>query len=142
MPNSDSFRILANSILAKQEEFAQLIGPQLQDWLDLQVKQGSLDKQDADRDFVLEDTTEKGLIFRSEDWEETWQYGGHESHSGRTVVVPFDFLDDPAPFHEKIDKLLRDRADRNKEIATTARFNRVKQLEDQLAKAKEEAGLV
>lgn len=120
--------------------FEEATQPFVREWVELAVKKQHLTPEEAGRDFHLDDLTtdDTGLIFESEDWEETWQYGGYEKHYGRSITIPFDFFDNPQPYRDAAEKELQDRIAFKNRFEARDKQQRVKDLERQLAKARKE----
>ena len=138
--SSHEVSLLAHGLLAAQRIFEEKTASAVREWVELRVLHLDLWPSDASRPFRFVELTDsdKGLIFESEDWEETWQYGGHETHSGRSIIIPFDFFDDPEPYREKAYKLKQDRKDREALAKEQSRKAEILRLERELAKAREE----
>lgn len=137
--NSHNIFLLANGLLAAQRHFEEATRLSVREWAQLRVKHLDLLPSDASREFKFDDLTDddKGMIFVSEDWEETWSYGGNEQHCGRTIVVPFAFFDDPQPFRDEAEKLVENRKLRQANIKEQNRKAEIARLEAQLAKARQ-----
>lgn len=137
---SQEITSLAHGLLAAQRIFAEKTAPFVKEWAQLRVLHLDLMPSEADRDFTFVDMIEEDrvLIFDSEDWEESWQYGGHEKHWGRMLDIPFDFFDDPQPYRDEANQLVRDREARGALAMEQARNARIAALEAELAKARAE----
>lgn len=123
---TDPREIIAKFEQAKMnlEEF---FNPHVDAWLEIQVTLGKLTKDEAGQTFSYDCTDPEGIWFASEDWEETWQYGGYERHCGREIAIPFEFFDDMQTFQDaaKAKKAAIDRINAEKE-----KLRRQKDLQD------------
>lgn len=119
-------------------EFEEFVTPYIDAWLEIEVSLGNLSKEDAAQTFSYDCTDPKGIWFASEDWEETWQYGGYEKHYGREVLVPFEFFEDMQTFQDeaKAKKAAIERINAAKE--KSRRQQAVKEAEARLEYAKAE----
>lgn len=137
---SSEISMLAHGLLGAKRIFEEKTEPFVEEWAQLRVKHLDLLPSEASRDFHFVDLTtdDKGLIFESEDWEETWQYGGYEKHYGRTITIPFDFFDNPQPYRDEAEELVRQREQHKIDQIQRDKANRIKDLERQLAKARKE----
>lgn len=101
MNNSDKAKNLALAYENIQKEMEGFFEPHIKAWLQVQVDENSLTKEEAEADFHYSGESWNGLAFESEDWEETWQYGGYEKHYGREISIPFEFFDNPEEYVAK-----------------------------------------
>ena len=146
-PNHTSlaFVVLGRMLTASQNNFAKLSEPHLTEWLDLQTRLEKIDAQDASQEFTFDgfdnDENPKALLFKSEDWDEYWAYGGHERHYGRTVSVPLDFIDNPQTYRDEATRHEEEREAALQRYEEASKRDRVARLEKQLQAARKEAGL-
>lgn len=89
---------LTSTFDALREKMETFFQPHIEAWIQTQVALNRMDKKDAEQEFVYSETTETSVIFESEDWEETWRYGGYEKHYGRSISIPLAFIDNPEQF--------------------------------------------
>lgn len=141
--SAQEIRDLAHGMLAAKRIFDEATAPFVKDWLELAVKKQHLTPQEAARHFQFDDfgylkASGDCLIFESEDWEETWQYGGYEKHYGRSITIPLEFFDDPEPFRVEADREVEARLAFKNRRETRDKQQRIKDLEAQLAKARKE----
>lgn len=137
MNNSDKARNLVQSFEAAKQELDTFFEPFVKEWLQVQYAENKLTKEEIENDFHFDSASDNAneVYFASEDWEETWQYGGYEKHYGREIAIPFDFLDDPKKYNEKAQALKKLR-ELEKEAATlAARQAEVERLQKQLTLA-------
>lgn len=103
-----------------RNELETFFAPHLKAWLELETEAGNLTKLEASQDFKYSHTTDEGVIFESEAWEETWQYGGHEYHYGSETLIPFGFIDNPEKFIKEV-ALRKEQAELRKQEQEHAR---------------------
>lgn len=136
--NSTIARNRAVTFLTAKADAEQFLGPHLQRWLDLEVKEGNLSNHQAQQEFLPTDVSVTGIEFESGMSEETWNYGGHELHYGNTITIPFEFFDDPKPFEEALEQRLKAREDAKTALTAKGKKEQIRRLEAQLAKARAE----
>jgi hypothetical protein len=117
-------------------EFEEAFEPYVKMWLDIQVSLGKLTPSEAEQTFRYESMDSDGAWFESDSWEETWQYGGYERHSGRDIKIPFEFFEDSQKFTTEAEakKAALDKIRAQQEKAR--RLQAVKEAEAALAYAK------
>lgn len=101
MSASEQAKNLSTAYENLKQEMEEFFEPHVKAWVKVQVNENKLTQEEADRDFTYSEDVNNGICFASEDWEETWQYGGYEKHYGREIVIPFDFFDNPDLYVKK-----------------------------------------
>lgn len=141
MSNSQKARDLAHAVEAANRQASAFFYPHVQQWLKIQFRLGRLNQKDADREFTFDEITEDTIDFISEDWEETWAFGGREQHFGHAIRIPFAFFDDETPFLKEADDFEYKVEQSKKSSLERSRLATVKRLESELAEARKNAGL-
>lgn len=132
---TDPRTVVADFEQAKTK-FEDFFTPYVKAWIEIEVSLGNLSKIEAQQEFVYEQTEAHGIRFTSESWEETWQYGGYEHHSGNEILIPFEFFEDAQTFKDEaeVKKAAIKRIEETREKARRAEA--LKNAENQLARAK------
>lgn len=141
MTYSTEAKDLANELTNAKRRASSFFYPRIQQWLKIQVRLDKINKKDADREFHFDEITEHTIDFISEDWEETWSYGGHEQHFGHTIQIPFGFFDDATPYLKQADDYEYQMEQRKTDSLQRSRLATVKRLESELSAARKNAGL-
>lgn len=136
MTYSQEAKDLANELTNAKRRANTFFYTRIQQWLKIQVRLNNFSKTDASRDFEFDEITDTTIDFTSEDWEETWSYGGHENHYGRTIQIPFDFFDDETPYLKKADDYESEIERLQKVREKRIKKEHVKKLEAQLEAAR------
>lgn len=131
---------LAHRLTDLHKEADAFFPPHINDWLTIvrKTKPYWADK-DFQQDFHFSGINDEGITFNSEEWEETWGYGGHETYPAQEITIPFDFFDNPQPFHDHANQVVAERdrnAQKSKKRAAQAM---VKQLQFELKEAQKKA---
>lgn len=139
MNNSDTARNLVQSFEAAKQNLETFFAPFVQEWLQVKYAEGKLTKEEIENDFHFDSASDHAqeVYFASEDWEETWQYGGYEKHYGREIAIPFEFFDDPAKYNEKAQALKKLRELEKEAASLAAKQANVARLQRQLELAQE-----
>lgn len=140
MKNSIKARMLVQSFDAAKQELEEFYAPFVQDWLQIQYAENKLTKEEIENDFHFDSASENAheVYFASEDWEETWQYGGYEKHYGREIAIPFEFFDNPVKYNEKAQALKKLRELEQEAARLAAQQENVKRLQRKLELAQAE----
>lgn len=136
MTYSQEAKDLANELTHAKRRANTFFYTRIQQWLKIQVRLGKITKVDAERDFEFVEIHDDHIEFESDDWEETWSYGGHETHYGNTIRIPLAFFDDETPFLKEADdyELERERLKKVREKRDAE--GTIKRLEAQLKAAR------
>lgn len=131
---------LATQLFNLKEDAEEFFEPFLDLWKGIELKSTPyFRKQDAERHFTLTDihASQLGtkLIFDSEPWEETWSYGGHETHYGHTLSIPLEFFDNPEKYEEDAQDIVNSRISQAKQAELDLKRRAIEDLEAELAEA-------
>lgn len=131
----------ANALTAARRQAEIFFYQPIRQWLKIQVRLGNLTKNEASQTFNFEEVTTQTIDFKSEDWEETWSYGGHETHYGRCIQIPFGFFDDETPYLKEADDYEYEQEQRREATRARTGLAKIRRLESELAEARKKAGL-
>lgn len=77
------------------------IYPHVQQWVDILVRNGTLSQEQGEHEYFYHGYTKKdGVIYRSENW---FSEDGN-AMLGKTIEVPFDFIENPEPYFASLHK--------------------------------------
>ena len=142
-PPSLTILSLGLALQDRQRQFHQFTDSHVKEWAQLQVKHNRLDPADTEREFMFDGFTSQqaendALFFTSEDWEDTWAYGGAEHHYGETLCIPLDFFDNPEGYRAAAELVASSREAREAYNKAESKKARIALLEIQLANARAE----
>ena len=142
MKPSEHAKEIADRFIEVRNDADRFFEPYIQLWLPIELATNRFFKeQDAAQPFHFEGRgydKDKGdtLLFRSGDWEENWQYGGHEDHLGETIEIPLSFFDAPHTHVERAEQAKAEREAADKRAWLENKRTTVKRIELQLSQAK------
>lgn len=122
-----------------KEEMETALKPIVDSWLELQVTLGNLTAREAAEEFSYVEQDSTHMVYNSLPWQETWNYGGYEDHSGDEIRIPFAFIEDQEPFFKDAGKEALKKLEEKKKQDKKAKQQAVRRLEAQLKKLIEES---